>query len=240
MNFLFVTGNSMAASTFEPLKAALSTHTVQIVELPGNGGGPRSTTPDQDYTLAGELAYLVDYITSKNLTDLVVIGHSYGGHIATQALPKIGDRLRYLVTTGSPPLTQPGSPDAFIVSAVLGLAFQEHLSSDECLQMATAMSTHNAHLVADAIAHADNAFRRVTANELALQAWQDEMILLSAAPCPTAFILGKDDGFVNADYVQTCADTLKRPCVLLDSASHIPMLDDTEAYLEALKTIGVL
>jgi pimeloyl-ACP methyl ester carboxylesterase len=43
---------------------------------------------------------IVDFIVSRNLTDIVLVGHSYGGTIISKVVEQIPDRVRRLVFYG--------------------------------------------------------------------------------------------------------------------------------------------
>jgi len=40
---------------------------------------------------------IVDYIVGKDLTDIVLLGHSFGGTIIAKVAEAIGDRIRRLI-----------------------------------------------------------------------------------------------------------------------------------------------
>lgn len=83
------TGDLMAA-TAAPIRAA--GHEVHTPTILGNGPGD-----DRRTGLSAAIKSIVDYIIGKNLKDIVLVGHSYGGMIITGVADRIGDRVRRLV-----------------------------------------------------------------------------------------------------------------------------------------------
>ncbi len=69
-------------------------HTVHTPTLAGNGPGE-----DIDRTIGHDVATqsAVDYITSHDLSDIILVGHSYGGTILSTVAEAIGERIRRLV-----------------------------------------------------------------------------------------------------------------------------------------------
>jgi pimeloyl-ACP methyl ester carboxylesterase len=58
----------------------------------GHGNGV-----DKQVTHAQSTQSIVDFIVSNNLTDIVLVGHSYGGTIISKTVEAIPDRVRRLV-----------------------------------------------------------------------------------------------------------------------------------------------
>jgi pimeloyl-ACP methyl ester carboxylesterase len=83
------TGAELEA-TAAPIRAA--GHQVHTPTLAGNRSGDKKTGG-----LADAIKSLVDFLVEKNLKDVVLLGHSYGGMIITGAADQVPDRIRRLV-----------------------------------------------------------------------------------------------------------------------------------------------
>jgi pimeloyl-ACP methyl ester carboxylesterase len=77
-----------------PLLAA-DGHAVHAPTLPGQG--ERSSELSDAVDLESHIRALTSYIESRNLTDVVLVGHSYGGVVITGAADRIAARLKRLV-----------------------------------------------------------------------------------------------------------------------------------------------
>lgn len=60
--------------------------------IAGNGKGVNKNVNHAQCTQS-----IVDYIVSKDLTDIVLLGHSFGGTIIAKVAEEIGDRIRRLI-----------------------------------------------------------------------------------------------------------------------------------------------
>lgn len=65
-------------------------HDVYAPILPGLGKHDDPSTP----TLQGCVDYVADYITKKNLSDVILVGHSWGGFIVSGVTMKLGREIR--------------------------------------------------------------------------------------------------------------------------------------------------
>ena len=61
------------------------------------GYGERMHLARPDLRLVDHVQDLVDFIVGKELADIVLVGHSYGGMVITGAAEQLAERLRYLV-----------------------------------------------------------------------------------------------------------------------------------------------
>src|ERR1700738_2754792 len=65
----------------------------------GHGNGV-----DKQVTHAQSTQSIVDFIVGKNLTDIVLVGHSYGGTIISKVVEAIPERVRRVGFWGAPVL----------------------------------------------------------------------------------------------------------------------------------------
>lgn len=74
----------------EPIRA--KGHTVHCPTVAGNNPGD-----DRTIGLEAAITSIVDYISENNLTDVILLGHSYGGMIITGVADRCPERLRRLI-----------------------------------------------------------------------------------------------------------------------------------------------
>ncbi|UHA73207.1 alpha/beta hydrolase [Paenibacillus sp. 481] len=67
-------------------------HQVYTPTLPGHG-----TDPHKNVTHANYVDAVVDYITQRNLHNIVLVGHSFGGTVISKVAERIPDRIKRLV-----------------------------------------------------------------------------------------------------------------------------------------------
>ena len=76
-----------------PLRAA--GHEVHAVTLTGDG--ERAHLRRRDISLADHIADVIGLVEAEELSDIVLVGHSYGGMVITGAADALGGRIRQLV-----------------------------------------------------------------------------------------------------------------------------------------------
>ena len=92
--FLLVHGAWHNGELLEPVAKNIrqAGHEVYLPTLKGNG-----RSDDKSVGLSEVIASLEDYIQSSNLTDFVLVGHSYAGMVITGVADRIPQRIRRLV-----------------------------------------------------------------------------------------------------------------------------------------------
>ena len=93
MTFVLVHGGSFAASCWDLLLPHLDAPAL-AVDLPGRGSRPR---PLAGLTIADSVDAVVDDIESRDLRDVVLVGHSMAGITLPGVAERIPDRLARLV-----------------------------------------------------------------------------------------------------------------------------------------------
>src|SRR5215831_10539403 len=71
---------------------AAAGHKTFTPTIKGNRPGDPKTT-----SLAEAIQSIVDYLADDNLTDLILVGHSYGGMVITGVADRVPERIRRLV-----------------------------------------------------------------------------------------------------------------------------------------------
>ncbi|MEM5495392.1 alpha/beta hydrolase [Hoeflea sp. AS16] len=92
--YVLVHGAWHTGELFEDVAAPIRAegHTVHCPTLAGNRpSDPRSTG------LEAAIASLVSYLEDNDLTDIILLGHSYGGMVITGAADRVAGRIRRLV-----------------------------------------------------------------------------------------------------------------------------------------------
>ena len=87
-------------------------HSVLTPSLTGTGD--RAHLLSRDVTLSTHVEDVVSSVTHEDLRDIVLVGHSYGGAVITQAAERIAERLRRLVyLDAAAPVSGQASTGAF-------------------------------------------------------------------------------------------------------------------------------
>lgn len=213
----------------------LSEYRVIAIELPGHGASHPSANPEKEYSVLNYIDLVVALIKDLELNNYVLLGHSLGGHIAINTLPRLNG-VSGLAITGTPPLTLPPKLEAcFLPNPAMGLAFKPDLTEEEISLIAgmyTNEDTQNIEKVINAIREADPLVRPFIGKSIATELINDETQLLKNIDFPVAIIQGENDKLVNTEYIkQLIIPTLwKNKVHIIKDASHCTFIDNMEAF----------
>lgn len=88
------------AASFIPLSRYLDTHYLVAIDLPGHGLSDHRS-PDAHYHLLDFVQDLHELISDNNWSDIILLGHSMGGIIATLYAASFAENVRKLVSIES-------------------------------------------------------------------------------------------------------------------------------------------
>jgi sigma-B regulation protein RsbQ len=99
LTLVFIHGLVGDRSDFEAQMSFFEvTNRVVAIDLPGSGDAGRDRL---DWTMATFGRDVVDVVDQLGLTDMVLIGHSFGGDVTVEAAKRLGGRVRGLVWVSS-------------------------------------------------------------------------------------------------------------------------------------------
>jgi pimeloyl-ACP methyl ester carboxylesterase len=93
-NYVLVHGAWHTGTELEPVAAHIRSagHNVHIPTIRGNRSGDAKTTG-----LDEAIQSIVEYLTEYDLSDVILMGHSYGGMVITGVADRVAERIRRLV-----------------------------------------------------------------------------------------------------------------------------------------------
>ncbi len=213
-NVVFIHNNSACKEVFinlfEHLKGRCN---FVALDLPGHGQSSDAAKPRQTYSFQGYAACVIKVMDALGIDKSVPVGWSLGGHVALEMMHMYPDRLKGVITTGSPAMPKGlwGQFQAFNVfrmlwKGVLPMIGQSKKFTEEeakffmeaggihqpdAFFLRATMRTHGE---ARAIMH-ENVNKGV--------GMCDEQALLATSNIPVGIVIGKNDSGVNADYVRS-------------------------------------
>ncbi|MFP4024564.1 MAG: alpha/beta fold hydrolase [Thiohalospira sp.] len=240
ISLFFIHGNSLNASLFQNQlnNPVLNQYRIVAPDLPGHGNSANSENPQRDYGVLNFISILRELIQKLNLNNIVLIGHSLGGHIAIHLLPallKTGLQIKGLALFGTPPLTLPPALEkAFLPNPAMGLAFKPDLSSDEIQMLSKAFINDKIpqfEQVKSAIRTTDPLARAYIGQSIATEINESEVDILHNADIPLAIFHGKDDALVNPDYIKEQKfDLWNGDIQLIEQAGHLPFVEQPKIF----------
>jgi pimeloyl-ACP methyl ester carboxylesterase len=104
--YVLVPGAWLGGWAWEPVTRRLQAQGHDVHPVTFTGLGERSHLASPEVDLDTYIADVVDLVESEDLHDVVLVGHSYGGHVVTAVADRIPDRISLLAFLDAGP-----SPD---------------------------------------------------------------------------------------------------------------------------------
>ncbi len=156
-------------------------HQAHTLTLPGNGDRAKP-----DVTMAETAQAVVDLVEERDLRDVVLVGHSFGGAVVQLASLRLADRLARLVFYNAYVVADGRSVFSYVPASVAG-AFQELASPDGTLTLP--YDYFRDHLMNDAgAATAERAYALTSPEPLARSAEPLELAGFDTLAVPRSYI----------------------------------------------------
>lgn len=199
---LFIHGNSLSAKTFQKqIESPLSEdYRLITFDLPGHGQSDKAQNPEETYNLPSYCSIVKELIAKLNLEQVVLVGHSLGGHIAVEASEEIPEVIGMMVF-GTPPFNMP--PDLasmYLPNPAAAYAFQGPLSNDEIPILATSYSKCENDF-SKLIEQTDPEARAYMGASVGQGKFKDEIAICQQLKYPMAILHGEEDALVNREYL---------------------------------------
>jgi len=223
---LLIHGNSLSAKSFRkqidgPLGKKF--HSI-AVDLPGHGDSLPAIDPRNNYSLPGYAEIILALIIHLNLSKLVLVGHSLGGHIALEA-SEMSPEIKGIVIFGTPPL---GIPPA-INEAFLDMRLMPSLLVKEGVEIPQ--------FFIDDFNNTDPNARKFLMRNTAKNNLKDEIDIVSNLKIPLAIIHGAHDKLINLDYIKKIQmpSLWKNEVQIIKDAGHSPQWETPDEFNSILE-----
>lgn len=226
---VFLHGNSMNAICFNAqLESDLfASFNLVAIDLPGHG---ISGKLDQ-YSIPEILEVLDNEL--QGLKQVILVGHSLGGHIAIRLLPKLKDRCIGICLMGCPPLQTPLNVEAaYNLNETSAKFLQRDLTEEDISTLVELIYNSKNGMFNELMSsfkNTDGAFREGFAVSLSTDGLQDELEILNQFEGEVLMVYGEEDTLVNIDYINKLP--LKSVSIVgLKNAGHSPHMESPEAF----------
>lgn len=223
---LLIHGNSLSAKSFSkqidgPLGKKFHLITV---DLPGHGDSLPAIDPRNNYSLPGYAEIILALITHLNLSKLVLVGHSLGGHIALEA-SEMSPEIKGIVIFGTPPI---GIPPA-INEAFLDMRPMPSLLVKEGVEIPQ--------FFIDDFNNTDPNAGKFLMRNTAKNNFKDEIDIVSNLKIPLAIIHGAHDKLISLDYIKKIQmpSLWKNEVQIIKDAGHSPQWETPDEFNSILE-----
>ncbi|MCP4522079.1 MAG: alpha/beta hydrolase [Cytophagales bacterium] len=232
ISIVFVHGNSCDKNSFihQISDEIFQDYRLISMDMPGHGDSIRNA---QLYTLDGIRSSISNTINELNLSKVVLVGHSLGGHLLLQSLSKIQNVVGILIF-GVPPLTSP--PDigsSFLPHPAIPSFFLPELTDEQVTSLAQSYTSQtDLSQIEESIKNTDGAFRSTLIQDVGLGNLLDEVTILQNTTIPVCIALGEKDPLCNLSYIQSLPNLplWKQKIHIIKDGSHSPQMDNVNDF----------
>ncbi|MHA1987968.1 MAG: alpha/beta fold hydrolase [Promethearchaeota archaeon] len=223
---LMIHGNSLSAKSYnKQINSSLGEkiHLIAL-DLPGHGDSLPANNPRNDYSVPGYSEVILALIIHLKLSDLLLVGHSLGGHIALET-SELTPEIMGIFIFGTPPL---GIPPA-INEAFLDMRLIPSLIVRKGFEIPQ--------FFFDDIDNTDPNARKFLVRNTAKNNLKNEIEIVSNLKIPLAIIHGAHDELINLDYIKNLKiPTLwKNQILIIKDAGHSPQWETPDEFNSILE-----
>ena len=219
---IFIHGNSHSKMSFshQMREPKFSSYRLILVDLPGHGDSDSLA----EYSLNELGEVMASFIESLNLKNFIIVGHSLGGHVATQLLKSVSPKA--LALYGTPPLKKPLSMEGFLPNPLTAPLALEHSDINNLRLLADEFGYKNQdkEIFIEDYSKTDIKFRSTIFGSVFQGEYTDERNLLSEFSGKVLGIVCARDGIVNSSYIRSEYNELGFKIIDIDSG-HCPHVE---------------
>jgi pimeloyl-ACP methyl ester carboxylesterase len=236
---LMIHGNSFCRGVFRhQLQSSLTAnHRLIAFDLPGCGQSSNAPDPERTYTRSGIVDAVVELLVKLEITNVIVLGWSLGGHLGVEMIPRFPG-LRGLMITGAPPASREDMAQAFKRTPQIGLAGKQDWTPEEAEVFVQGVFGKSAEqFMRDAAARADGRFRKTLFASLGASSGPNPRQIVESSPTPLAVVNGDADPIVNLEYFDSIkyANLWDKHCHRLPGSGHVPFWESPGEFNSLLE-----
>ncbi len=202
---LFIHGNSFSSETFsEQFNSSLfEGYRLIALDLYGHGDSESLLNPF-GYHLPQYAKLIAEFIKELELSNLVIAGHSLGGHIALELLAQKLEKISGVFVWGTPPLSNPiKEVGAFLPNPAGAYLYAPTLTEEEAIEFVSQCFGEwkdELNTMVKIVGKTSTDARPSLGASIGQLNFADEVKAIEQAPFPVAVVCASEDRFINADH----------------------------------------
>lgn len=233
---LFLHGNSLSSETFREQFNIKELKEYQLIALdfPGHGKSSAPNKPEKYYSLKGLAQMVAEFISELELEEVVLAGHSLGGHVAIETIPLIPN-LKGLVVWGTPPVKKPFDiAEIYLPNPVAGYLNLQELDTEQLDSLMELFSSHHQNLLKREYLKSDPNFRLHFPQSVGRGDFEDEIQIIRKSGIHVLIMQGENEPIANGTYIDTLKDIPNLSIQKIPGAGHSFHLDMADVFNEKL------
>jgi pimeloyl-ACP methyl ester carboxylesterase len=218
---ILIHGNSLSSKSFKPqMEGALGKNFHLIaIDLPGHGNSSPFNDPRNNYSVPGYGKVITGVINQLNLLNVVLVGHSLGGHIALE-MSEMLPTIKGIFIFGTPPLGIPPN----VNQAFLDVRLRPALLVKEGSEIPQ--------FFIDDMDNTDPDARKFMMRNTAKNKFIDEINIISKLKIPLAIIHGIHDQAINLEYIKKLEmpSLWRNKIQIIENAGHSPQWETPNEF----------
>jgi pimeloyl-ACP methyl ester carboxylesterase len=240
---LFIHGNSLNSNFFKfQFSSELTTkYRLVAIDLPGHGNSNYNIA--NNYSLPYFTSLIENFVITLELKNLIIVGHSLGGHLTTPLLAgKISPLIKGIFLFGAPPVGSASDfSKAFHPNEAASGFFQEKLSDKEISLMNNCLYKED--FIQDSglstsIKNTHPKIRVDIANSVMNNEVLNEVEILNQNKLKFKILVCPNDVLINGKYIFDLATKNKwQENIIIDQSSgHTPQVENPSFFNQTLKS----
>lgn len=236
---IFLHGNSSSSRVFEEAVDLLTISCdVLLIDLIGHAEGPMTGA----YELSEHVKYVLD-CCEEVVGDILIVGHSLGGHVAVQLMDKLRD-VKGVILSGMYPFNSSTNADEVYNNTPLFSTYLNAQTTMESLDATIDAAIQNkevAEVIKEDFLCADPMVREAWRHfETNYQEIFDEVQALKNTESRQVLVYGVNDPFVNPNYLQVIkeSESLKLELMPVENCGHYVSLERPQEFADVVSEVA--
>ncbi|WP_064683268.1 alpha/beta fold hydrolase [Rhizobium bangladeshense] len=203
---VMIHANSVSKESFGPQFEALTGLRRMIaVDLPGHGSSSDAVDPLRTYSIPGYAAAVLEALKPRDVGDVIVLGHSLGGHVGLELIA-LGASVRGAFVFGTPPIENSleGLQAGFKPSPEMTYTGSAEISDEQVgmvLNLALGAAASTDDFFRSVVRRTDGLARQYMIDAVVAGLGADQRKLAETSSVPLAIVNGANDPVINLDYL---------------------------------------
>lgn len=232
---VFIHGNSTSSKIFNNAKEHLIDFNVLTLDLPGHGNNKNNYS---EFSLNLFRNFVLEKL-NKIQSDIFLVGHSLGGHIAVELSNQIKNLVGLLICGASPLKNPVNLNEAFTQTPYVNIFLKEDPIDTEVNNSIEKLLLNREHkkMLIDDFNMTNPKIRSAVARDILNSEYEDEYVDFLNIKVPNFILLCKSDPIPNPEYLENISQQNKHSEIIPFNSGHYPSVEQPTEFYKVIKDI---